>query len=382
MRHQRIKEQVVDICSRCAGVWFDIGELRRYLHYLLETEPIRAKTPVLFEPPDAMSGWRVNSAVDPGKLCPDCHKPLIPFNYAYDSNIFLDKCPECEGIWAEESELLAVTKHLKFHPAEKTLGLAVAEHTKYIANLEAITDALNIAIRIPFIRILLPLKDEKIVRNLSVNRRSFPWLTFSLITITSLLFLLQTFLVLDYQAFFKQYGLVPVQLAKGYWLPLFTSIFVHAGFFHLFGNLFFLWLFGDNVEERLGHFSFLLFYLVVGAVAGLIYALGNSQSSVPVVGASGAIAGVMGAYFVFFPEAEIRTLLAWRVVRIPALFYLGGWFLIQIFNTVFSSVSGVSGVAWLAHVAGFLLGAALAYGVKRYQREELLTERQKNQGIP
>ncbi|HYE77410.1 MAG TPA: rhomboid family intramembrane serine protease, partial [bacterium] len=147
-------------------------------------------------------------------------------------------------------------------------------------------------------------------------------------------------------------------------LTLFTSMFLHGGLAHLFGNMYFLYLFGDNVEEKMGELSFLFFYLATGLIAGLAHIATNPDSTVPAVGASGAISGVLGAYLVMFPRASIRTIIMFgfiTVVDVSALFFLGFWFLGQLMEGVGSLITpeGV-GIAFWAHIGGFVAGAILA----------------------
>ncbi|HPW19013.1 MAG TPA: rhomboid family intramembrane serine protease [Candidatus Aminicenantes bacterium] len=138
-------------------------------------------------------------------------------------------------------------------------------------------------------------------------------------------------------------------------LTLLTSMFLHGGLFHLLGNMLYLWIFGNNVEDRLGPFRFILFYLGSGVAAALAHILAQPSSRVPMIGASGAIAGVLGAYAVLFPRARVRTLVFFvGVVRVPAALVLGLWFLLQVLN-----VGMGGGVAWFAHIGGFLAGILL-----------------------
>jgi membrane associated rhomboid family serine protease len=149
-------------------------------------------------------------------------------------------------------------------------------------------------------------------------------------------------------------------------LPLLTSMFLHAGFAHILGNMLFLWIFGDNVEAVFGHFAYLIFYLFCGIGAGLVHIAFNYYSHIPALGASGAISGVLGAYIVLEPRNRILTLIFIFVVRVPAAIVLGGWFLMQFLSgisTIGASVNG--GVAVWAHIGGFLLGAMIAAVTKR-----------------
>jgi len=150
------------------------------------------------------------------------------------------------------------------------------------------------------------------------------------------------------------------------WLTFFTSMFLHGGWMHLLGNMWYLWIFGDNVEDRMGHFRFLLFYLLCGLAAALAQTVVNSGSNVPMVGASGAIAGVLGAYLIAFPYARVSTLIFLgffiTVVQMPAFVVLGFWFLLQFFSGMGAmTLAETGGVAWWAHIGGFVVGMALLF---------------------
>lgn len=160
--------------------------------------------------------------------------------------------------------------------------------------------------------------------------------------------------------FYDEWGLVPAQLLRdGEALPLLTSMFLHGGWMHIIGNMLFLWIFGDNLEDLLGHFGFLIFYLASGAAAGLGQILSDPNSTVPMVGASGAIAGVMGGYLLMFPRARIDVLVIIVVIikifTIPAWLMLGLWFALQLFNGIAIDATG-GGVAYWAHAGGFVAG--------------------------
>jgi membrane associated rhomboid family serine protease len=161
-------------------------------------------------------------------------------------------------------------------------------------------------------------------------------------------------------------------LDVGRWLPLFTAMFLHANLLHLVSNLWFLWVFGDNVEDQLGHFRFFVFYLVCGAVSFLVHGLSAPASGVPALGASGAISGVLGAYLVYFARARILTLIPIVIipwfVEIPAFVFLGLWFLLQALYGTSARAAGTvgqAGVAWWAHIGGFLAGVVLAWLMRR-----------------
>lgn len=170
------------------------------------------------------------------------------------------------------------------------------------------------------------------------------------------------------QSFITAWGVVPREYAAGrdlapaiplpFWTTLFTSMFLHGGWLHLGGNMLYLWIFGDNIEKRLGHSRFLLFYLVCGLAAGLTHVFFNLQSGVPTVGASGAISGVLGGYLVLFPRNRVRVLTRGGIVAVPASVVLGLWILIQFVNHLGSiaNTPETAGVAYLAHIGGFIAG--------------------------
>lgn len=219
---------------------------------------------------------------------------------------------------------------------------------------------------------MFPLKDD-------LPTHSTPVVTVGLIGLNVLAFLYQASLEIGSpgegaraaQAFVLEFGLVPCRLTGACPMagdlpsPLFTvfsSMFLHGSFFHIAGNMLYLWIFGNNVEDTLGHGRFLLFYLVSGIAAAVTQTLVGPDSRVPMIGASGAISGVLGAYFLLFPHANVLTLVIfgffWRIVSIPALMVLGFWMVVQILNGLGSFGAG-GGVAWFAHIGGFFGGMGL-----------------------
>ena len=198
---------------------------------------------------------------------------------------------------------------------------------------------------------------------------SKPYLTVGLIVANSLIFLFSIMQgAREFQLITIQYGFIPHELISAVeltpqipasaWLTPFTSMFMHGGWMHLIGNMLFLWIYGNNVEDYLGRIKFLLFYFVSGLAAIALYTLFSPSSNIPLVGASGAIAGVMGAYIVLHPRAKITVLIIFffiQFIQLPAKVVLGIWFIYQILMSVLGSASG-GGVAWMAHVGGFVFG--------------------------
>jgi membrane associated rhomboid family serine protease len=193
-----------------------------------------------------------------------------------------------------------------------------------------------------------------------IPSRTRPVVTMGLIALNVLAFLYE--LRLDdfqLQRIVTVHGVVPAAFA---WPDVLTSMFLHGGWFHILTNMVYLWIFGDNVEDSLGHGKFLLFYLACGAVAALAQVFVHPGSTLPMIGASGAVAGVMGAYFVLFPQSRVLAavfiVFIIDVVEIPALFFLGAWFLMQLLNGMGAVVEAAEGrIAFFAHLGGFVAGA-------------------------
>jgi membrane associated rhomboid family serine protease len=211
-----------------------------------------------------------------------------------------------------------------------------------------------------------------------IPSRSVPYVTIGIIALNALAFLYEIQLSEpDLQLLAVSYGVVPVAFS---WAAVLSSMFLHSGWLHFLGNMLYLWIFGDNVEDRLGHGLYAIFYVACGYAAAVGQAMTQPYSSIPMIGASGAIAGVMGAYFVLFPHSRILTavfiFIFMDLVEVPAIFFLGIWFFMQFFSGVGSLSAGAAegGVAFWAHIAGFVVGAAagvLARVVERGKRWEV-----------
>ena len=203
---------------------------------------------------------------------------------------------------------------------------------------------------------MIPLGD------ISRRPRGFAFITTLIIVVNVYVFLLE---LAGGDRFVYAWSVIPLHVTHGHHtITLITSMFMHAGWMHIIGNMVFLWAFGPALEDAMGHFTFSIFYLAGGAFAMMAQVLGDPNSSIPCLGASGAIAAVMGAFIITFPRDRIRTLLFFlifiRISYIPAVFLIGFWFIMQILD--FGSVASVrtGGVAYLAHIAGFLFGVATA----------------------
>jgi membrane associated rhomboid family serine protease len=231
---------------------------------------------------------------------------------------------------------------------------------------------------------VFPLKDD-------IPTRSWPVMTVALILINAVAFFYQFSLygaapggAKAAQAFVGEFGLIPCRLAgacpaapdgPSALMTVFTSMFLHGGLLHILGNMLYLWIFGNNVEDTLGHGRFIAFYLVAGAAAAFVQTMVNTRSTVPMIGASGAVSGVLGAYLLLFPHARVLCLILLgffvRLIHVPAVIVLGFWIVVQFISgyvAVALGGGGGAGVAWFAHIGGFLAGMALLFAFRPRRR--------------
>jgi len=204
---------------------------------------------------------------------------------------------------------------------------------------------------------MLPIGDD------DSSRRTFPLVTYVLIALNVLFFFVE---MSGGDAFIGEWAFVPSRFLAnpvGDSLTLLTSLFMHAGWLHLGGNMLYLWIFGDNVEDRFGHVKFTIFYLLCGLGATFAQLAFSVGSSVPNLGASGAIAGVLGAYILLFPQGRVRVLQGQQVIQVPALIVIGLWIVLQLFSGIGSiaATADTGGVAYMAHIGGFVVGIVLTF---------------------
>ncbi|MBI2659781.1 rhomboid family intramembrane serine protease [Candidatus Woesearchaeota archaeon] len=203
-----------------------------------------------------------------------------------------------------------------------------------------------------------PLKDEN-------PRERFPFVNLSFIAANTIVFVIS---LSSFEQSIDTYGFKPAEFSI---LALLTSMFLHGGIAHIFGNMWFLYIFGDNVEDKFGHFRYILFYILAGIAASMLHFVLNINSNIPAVGASGAISGVLGAYIVLFPHAKVYVSGSFgHVGKVSAVFMLGFWFLFQLISGAMSLFGAQSGIAFFAHIGGFVFGAAAAWVYKLTKAEK------------
>lgn len=347
MRLVQLEAVQVDLCPNCMGMWFDTGELSR-------------ATGLKFR--DTARGAAIAHAKRTVHRCPSCAIPLREREIDRGCGIFIDQCPQCSGLFLDRDEFSRTKGYLKSIGAPPRGAVRVERTAAPTEPAELDEDSILLTV----FQYITHLPVE-----INLPQRLLPPVVITLLLLNVAAFV-YTWLT-DLPGWIDVLGLVPSEVGSGHRLyTFFTSMFMHVGVLHILGNMYFLYITGDNIEDRFGWHRFLGFYVLCGLVAGIAHMLGNLGSNVPAIGASGAVSGVLGAYIVLFPRTRFlfRWLLGWRfmfhVVRfeVPAYAYLGLWIVLQL---VYASLD-VPGVAWWAHIGGFACGAGIAGYVRLRER--------------
>jgi len=362
LKNIKFESQSIDVCSKCGGMWFDKDELYKVVDGLISENNVDCQTSkeaYKNRPPIGL-----NEEKRFAKKCPRCKTGMQTFNYAYDSNVFLDKCLYCEGIWADKGETEAIAKHILGNPQmdafSKVFGDAQNERLMFIKKgkeasdlSEVLTSGGGLGFGWPIIPI--PLKDD-------AQAEVLPMATLGILIINIIVFVLQLlFIRANPESYFKFVGVIP---SSGFVInrlySFFTSMFVHANLFHILVNMLYLWIFGTHVEGRIGSLRFTIFYFLCGIIGNVTMCLAHPYLSDWGIGASGAISGVLGAYLMLFPAADLKVLWMGTVRTIPAVFYLLLWITIQLaFGlVVMGAKEGVEAGYW-AHIGGFISGLVM-----------------------
>ncbi len=351
LRTLRHGEVAVDYCAECGGIWFDGGELERVLG----------------------TGVRLSEHLDgrpsrsSSRTCPNGHGPMRLHTATADRRVVADACPACHGVWVDRGELRRVHARSpardpiaeeRVEALEARVEDAQAQWAE--SGVEHREREARSGPREWWFQFILHLPQE--VYN---PVRIKPWVTYALIAVNVLVFLLQ---LASADHLIPQGALVPAAFLRlvAPW-TIITAMFLHGNLLHLLGNMYFLWIFGDNAEERLGRVNYLALYLIGGLFAFFAQILSDPASTEPMVGASGAVSAVLGAYFYLFRERRIYAMILFFLVRIRTIWYLGIYLALQFFY----AAVGVPGVAWWAHIGGFVTGLVWAVADRAVARRRL-----------
>ncbi len=248
----------VDTCVHCSGMWFDPEEMKAYVDFLLEDRRDIAHAKIELDR-DVLTS---HNTTGPTKVCPRCNEPMKAFNYSYDSNIMLDRCLACGGVWTDAGEIYKLATYVKGNPRLDALGDSIIEDRKkanQLKDLAEVSSSLqgSAAALIFLPKIILPLTDN-------IQTRIIPGVVFTIIIANFLIFLYQFIVAPDVSMFVNRFGLTPSVILSGTgYFTFVSSMFLHGGFLHLLGNMLFFWIFADNVEDELGHLRFIICYLLL-----------------------------------------------------------------------------------------------------------------------
>lgn len=342
----------IDVCSKCGGIWFDQDILKSYIYsYLKDNPDVPAQA---LDIDKKIIG--INDIKEQVLICPICNIPMEKYNYMYDSNIILDRCAKCNGVWTEKDEIKALVSYVKGNPAMRELANAMLEDKKpsdeFVVTTQHKARSSNWSLlRFLFVPMLIPLGDYRIS-----FKKSSATILFITINIVVFFACWSSKDIANYV--FSVYGMYPQKILSGQGLyTLITSNYLHFSLGHLLSNMYFLYFFGRKIEDRLGSGLFLIGYLFFGLCGNLLSLVDPSIREACHAGASGAIAGVMGAYFIYFPKNKIMTHFLGYSFYMSAYFYLGVWIVYQM---VFVFRGSGSGIGWFAHIGGFFAGIIMA----------------------
>lgn len=332
----RHHDQEVDLCPRCGGLWFEKDELNQLLSAI-----DNGNDQVDFQ---GQLGKRLGISQ---RQCPDCRKSLEHYHLLEHHTLEVDVCHACEGVWIDHDEIETVQQSPRLQESLQRLNTQTNWKSWIFQFLSQMPVEYNI------------------------RPHRTPWVTWALIVINCLIYFSYASSDSLTMSMLTNYASTPADLAQGehLWTPL-TATFLHGSLMHLLGNMYFLWLTGDNLEDALGSLRFLLLYLLCGIGASLISVAMNWNSDIPSVGASGAIAGLFGMYVLWFRHASLSFMIVVWQLKLAAVWY----FLIWLGLNLFGMLAGGGGVDYWAHIGGFIIGLLIGLGLRNWvmQRNPLL----------
>jgi membrane associated rhomboid family serine protease/Zn-finger nucleic acid-binding protein len=362
---QKARGMAIDVCSRCGGIWVDSGRLDDFLVREIINRPDLPDAP----PELRKEVTKPRDVSEPGRKCPRCGRPMGKLNYAYDSNIIVDRCETCNGVWADAGEIEQMVVHRKGNPRLDALGVALVDHDREMLKLRGQAQYAGGLADTPS-----PTKHSATTDDSpfdSVPIRISLGTALGIAVLSVLVFVQGRYISQDPSAFLAQWGLVPARLFswKGA-ASLVSSLFIHGNLFHLVVNVFFLWLFGSCVEASAGHTKLAAWYLVCGALGNLAEGLVGAPSAQPVIGAGAAVAGMMGTFLALHRAANVRVPFRDLTFDLPYFVFPLAWVLLQAACVWTFRVTGTdASVGFLGHILGFACGYLLA----RFSRKRSVT---------
>lgn len=353
---QKARGMTIHTCSQCGGMWFDSGQLDDFVVREMINRPDLPDAP----PELRREVRRARDVAEPRRACPHCGGAMVKLNYAYDSNIILDRCGACNGIWADAGEIERMVIHRKGNPHLDALGVALVDHDREMMKLRGEAEHAAGLADTPS-----PIKYSATTDGStfdSVPVRISVGTTLGLAVLSVLVFVQAQFVSRDPSGFLAEWGLVPARLLswKGA-ASLVSSLFVHGSLVHLAVNVFFLWLFSSCIEASAGHARLVGWYLLCGAAGNLVEGVAAAPSAQPVIGAGPAVAGMMGAFAALHRAANVRVPFKDLTFDVPYFVFLLAWVLLQVACVWTFRVTDIdASVGFLGHILGFACGYLLA----------------------
>lgn len=351
LRHVEYGDVLLFVCNKCFGLWLPGDQLNK----------ISSSKSSITINKEILSKHTTSDKNQQKNICPNSHGSLKVAKFPTSKSLLLDWCQDCLGIWFDRGEMDAIAKtsanpkrsiqndiETAYHDAKEKEILQYQDSTEPPAGSQLYQWLTGVTIEVY----------SPVART--------PIITWTLIGLNCLFFMLQFIFMVQYpeeKLFFQTWGMMPDKIMRGESLwTIFSNIFLHANIFHLLGNMYFLWLAGDNVEDRIGPWKFLWLYIISGVTADFLHIAASPDWKIPVIGASGAISGLLGAYSRFFPRRKFFVRFFYFLwfnwlFRVPAYLYFGFWFVLQ----VVYEMMHIPGIAFAAHIGGFIAGLAIAH---------------------
>lgn len=338
----------VKTCSLCGGIWFASG------NDFAKVITVNTKEKKAHSSGDNSGKKRFKPSGHFDTIsCPSCNNKIQKINYCDDSGIYIHKCPYCQGLWSNISDLKNAAEYIKENPVMTRLGKNLAKMEKDVQVTQEVVNDVPSAL---ITGLYIPIPSFK-------RQENIPYATIFFTILSTIIFLIQLSFVKNPEVFINSFGSIPANFPH---TGSITSIFLHANWLHLLGNMLFMWIFGPHLEDRLGTAQFFILFLLCGVVANIFDIIWRWNSIEPAIGASGSISGLIGAYLVFSPRGRIEILsLLTASPTAPAWAFCISWFIWQLFYGLLLGLNNITTVAYFAHIGGFITGTLIAYAMKR-----------------
>lgn|GEM_PF-597894 len=361
----------IDICTSCKGAWFDAGELKALVDAEIKERSDIPDAPI--EKPDKVIV--AHKVAESARSCPRCHVPMKKVNYGYDSNVVVDHCTSCNGTWTDGGEVYKLAIYMKGNPTRKALGEALLGEVRQFSALSDLSDSIgSMQKRTGLPRLLSVLGMFSLVpagvmtMEDKQQRRHFPLVTLSLVLASVIAVLL--YKILGYDP--KLFGFLPQAFHGSRPYTMVTYGILYSGIVHLMFTMIFLWLFGDNVEDRFGKLGFLGFFLGSLVLAAALQSSFHPNQTMPVVGGGVAVSAILGAYLALYSFSRISLQVLTSSIQIPAFVFVMAWIAVQMMISLWAFAAETAMMPWYFHIllfiVGFIMGLVVRWAVPQKEQ--------------